>query len=291
MEELQRIYFENEDFIILNDQSHLSIIEDSADKWMRVIACQEGELTGYIDDRLISLKRNDILFITSEQNVSRVMVSAGFRFIMFALSKQINSEIFPSSAVVWQTFRHIRAAGKITLQEKDVDDLKIDFHYLCQRLPDCGSLFYNDYIRCIIQALVYRVSAKVAKVTDTTTIKDFMQSPETLSEAFFNLLNSTYPTPRTVEWYAEKLNKTPKYLSTVIRRTSGKKPMQWITEKAVNEIANLLKNSKKSVKEISVQLNFSSLSFFCRYVRQHLGVSPNEYRSLKHWDKGKAKPQ
>lgn len=282
MEELQRIYFVNEDFIVLNDQSHLSIIEDSGDKWMRVIACQEGEMTAYIDDKPISLKRNDILFISSEQNVSRVMVSASFRFIMFALSKQMNSEIFPSSAVVWQTFRHIRSAGKITLQENDVEDLKIDFHYLCHRLPDCGSLFYNDYIRCIIQALVYRVTAKVAKVADNTEIKDFMQSPETLSEAFFNLLNSTYPTPRTVEWYAEKLNKTPKYLSTVIRRTSGRKPMEWITEKAVNEIANLLKNSKRSVKEISVQLNFSSISFFCRYVRQHLGVSPNQYRTLRH---------
>lgn len=118
MKELQRIYFENEDFIILNDQSHLSIIEDSADKWMRVIACQEGELTGYIDDRAISLKRNDILFITSEQNVSRVMISAGFRFIMFALSKQINSEIFPSSAVVWQTFRHIRQPAKSHWRKK-----------------------------------------------------------------------------------------------------------------------------------------------------------------------------
>ena len=258
MEDLQRIYFENEDFIILNDQSHLSIMEDGCGKWMRVLACQEGELTGYIDAKPISLKRNDILFITSEQNMSRVMVSAGFRFIMFALSKQMNSEIFPSSAVVWQTFRHIRTFGKITLQRSDIDDLKIDFRYLCQRLPDCGSLFYNDYIRCIVQALVYHISAKVAKVADNVTIKDFMQSPQTLSESFFNLLNSTYPTPRTVEWYAQKLNKTPKYLSTVIRRTSGKRPMEWITEKAVNEIANMLKNSRKSVKEISVQLNFSS---------------------------------
>ncbi len=130
--------------------------------------------------------------------------------------------------------------------------------------------------------MVYRISAMIGTATEGIEARDFMQSPETLSEAFFNLLNSTYPTPRSVKWYVGHLNKTPKYLSTVIRRTSGKKPIEWITEKTVNEIANLLKNSKKSVKEISVQLNFSSLSFFCRYVRQHLGVSPNEYRSIKH---------
>lgn len=278
--ELQRIYYVNEDFMILNDLSHLSIIEDSKDKWMRVLACLDGELTATIDGRVIKLQRNDILFISSEQHIDGVMVSTDFKFIMFALSKQIKSEIFPSSAIVWQTFHHIRETGKITLQESEVEDLKIDILYLCHCLPACGDLFYNDYIRCIIQALIYRITAKLAKVGNTG-IRNFMQSPETLSEAFFNLLNSTYPTPRSVDWYAMKLNKTPKYLSTVIRRTSGKKPMEWITEKTVNEIANLLKNSKKSIKEISAQLNFSSLSFFCRYVRQHLGVSPNQYRSYQ----------
>lgn len=287
MEDLKRIYFKNEDFIILNDQSYLSIMEDNEDKWLWVIACQEGEMTAIIEEKTVRLRRNDILFVPSEQNINHVMVSAGFRFIMFALSKQIRSEIFPSSATVWKTFRHIRTTGKITLQESEVEDLKIDFSYLCHRLPECGSLFYNDYIRCIIQALIYRVASKVAKINGNSGFKDYMQSPETLSEAFFNLLNSTYPTPRKVEWYADKLNKTPKYLSTVITRTSGRRPLDWITEKAVNEIANLLKNSQKSVKEISIQLNFSSLSFFCRYVHQHLGVSPNEYRSLKPLNNGK----
>lgn len=281
MEELQRIFFTSDDFIILNDPGHLSVIESNEDKWMRVIACQSGEMTASIDDRSVTLHPNDMLFVSAEQRVEQVMVTAGFKFIMFALSKQMHSEIFPSSGVVWQTFHHIRTVGKITLSQKEVDDLKIDFLYLCRRLPDCANLFYTEYIRCIIQAIVYRVASKVAKIAGTPTGKNFMQSPETLSEAFFNLLNSTYPTPRTVSWYATRLNKTPKYLATVIKRTSGKKPTEWITEKAVNEIANMLKGSKKSVKEICVQLNFSSLSFFCRYVRQHLGASPNQYRSLK----------
>lgn len=276
------IYFSTEDFIILNDLAHLSVVEKDDDKWMRVIACQEGEFTAMVDGKTVGLERNDMLFVSSEQQVSGVTVSKDFKFIMFALSKKVNSEIFPSSAIVWQTFRHIRTVGKITLSESEVEDLKIDFRYLCHRLPDCSSLFYNDYIRCIIQAMVYRISAKVAKIAHTGGIKDFMQSPETLSEAFFNLLNSTYPTPRKVEWYAAKLNKTPKYLSSVVRRTSGKNPTEWITEKSVNEIVNILKNSTKSVKEICVQLNFSSLSFFCRYVRLHLGMSPNQYRSIKH---------
>lgn len=283
------IYFATDDFIITDDLHHLSAMEHNDDRWMRVIVCKDGEMSLEIDSEKVNLRKNDILFCSSEQRIEHTMFSPGFRFMMFALSKQMNSEIFPNSAKVWKIFQQIRNDGKLTFSEDEIEDLSIDFQYLRHRLPVCGTLFYNDYIRCLIQAMVYRISSMIGTAIGEIEAHDYMQSPETLSEAFFNLLNTTYPTPRSVEWYARHLNRTPKYLSTVIRRTSGKNPMEWITEKAVNEIANILKNSKKSIKEISVQLNFSSLSFFCRYVHQHLGVSPNEYRSLKHWDKENAK--
>ncbi len=277
-------YFATEDFIITDDLHHLSAIEQNNDMWMRLIICKEGEISMDMDGTIVNLGKNEILFCPSERRIEHTMFSHDFRFMMFCLSKKLNSEIFPNSAIIWLMFQQFRSNGKHTFSDEEIEDLSIDFQYLCLRLPEHGVLFYNDYIRCLIQAMIYRVSSMIGTVSEEIETHNFMQSPETLSEAFFNLLNRTYPTPRSVKWYAEHLNKTPKYLSTVIRRTSGKKPMEWITEKTVNEIANLLKNSKKSVKEISVQLNFSSLSFFCRYVRQHLGVAPNEYRSIKNFE-------
>lgn len=281
-------YFATEDFIITDDLRHLSDLEQNDDRWMRVFVCKGGEIKMEIDGEKVVMGKNDILFCPSEQVVDLTMFSQDIKFMMFCLSKQLNSEIFPNSAKIWTMFRQLRHRSRLTLSEAECKDLSIDFRYLCDRLPACGMLFYNDYVRCLIQAMVYRISSIIGNALTEIEARDYMQSSETISEAFFNLLNSTFPTPRSVEWYAVRLNRTPKYLSTVIRRTSGKNPLEWITEKAVNEIANTLKNSNKSVKEISIQLNFSSLSFFCRYVRQHLGVSPNEYRSLKHWDKEKA---
>lgn len=284
-------YIATEDFIITDDLRHLSAIEQNDDRWMRVIVCKEGEMSLEIDGKKVKMGKNDLMFCPSERRIEHTMFSHDLRFMMLCMSKRLNTEIFPNSAKIWSMFQQFRYNGKHSFSADEIEELSIDFQYLCQRLPAFGALFYNDYVRCLIQAMVYRISSMIVTVTGEIETHDYMQSPETLSEAFFNLLNSTYPTPRSVEWYAGHLNRTPKYLSTVIRRTSGKKPMEWITEKAVNEIANLLKNSKKSVKEISVQLNFSSLSFFCRYVRQHLGVSPNEYRSLRHRDKEKTKSQ
>lgn len=281
MIEEQPIYYITDDFLIVNDPRHFHVIESNEGWWMRIIACKGGKMTVEIDGRKYEMERNDVLFCTSDQSLSRPMLSPDFKFMMFAVSRRTNVEVFPNSARIWTMFHQLRTNNKLTLSGEDIDDLAIDFKYLTRRLPEQNNSYYDSFIRCLVQAMIYRVSAKIEKVVDEVKTSDFMQSPQTLFESFFNLLNSTYPTPRSVEWYASRLNRTPKYLSSVIKQTSGKKPMEWITEKAVNEISNILKNSQKSVKEICVELNFSSLSFFCRYVHKHLGVSPNEYRGKK----------
>lgn len=49
-------------------------------------------------------------------------------------------------------------------------------------------------------------------------------------------------------------------------------------DNAIKDIQTLLKSPEKSIKEIVNELEFPSLSFFGRYVRKHLGVSPRQYR-------------
>lgn len=44
------------------------------------------------------------------------------------------------------------------------------------------------------------------------------------------------------------------------------------------DIERLLKSTRKSVKEISNELEFPNTSFFGRYVKKNLGCAPNEFR-------------
>ena len=85
-----------------------------------------------------------------------------------------------------------------------------------------------------------------------------------------------------MQWYAERLCKTPRYLSTAVKRASGKTASEWIHEALTREVADALKNSPKSIKEISDELDFPNLSFFGRYCRQRLGCPPSEFRQQKN---------
>lgn len=84
---------------------------------------------------------------------------------------------------------------------------------------------------------------------------------------------------RTVEFYAAEAFLTPKYFSTLIKKRSGKLPMEWITERTILLIKFLLENSNKSIQEISNELNFPNQSFFTRYFKHHTGMTPTAFRN------------
>lgn len=101
---------------------------------------------------------------------------------------------------------------------------------------------------------------------------------EQFTDDFFKLLTANYKTEHNVGFYADKLNRTPKYLSETIKRLSGRSVPDWINTMLVSEIKLLLKTTDKTILEISEELNFSSPSVFVQFFRHHTGTTPLQYR-------------
>ena len=74
---------------------------------------------------------------------------------------------------------------------------------------------------------------------------------------------------------------TPKYLSLLVKNVSNRTAGEWIDNYVVLEAKALLSSSTLSIQEISDRLNFANQSFFGKYFKQHVGISPTEYR--KKW--------
>lgn len=83
---------------------------------------------------------------------------------------------------------------------------------------------------------------------------------------------------RSVSVFANMLNVSPKYLSKCVKDESGRSPLDLVHETTVNTIRQQLRYSNKTIKEICTELDFPTLSFFGKFVKQHLGMSPTEYR-------------
>ena len=60
---------------------------------------------------------------------------------------------------------------------------------------------------------------------------------------------------------------------------SGNTASSLIEQYVMKDIQYLLKKTTKSIKEIVNELDFPSISFFGKYVKQHVGMSPKQYRA------------
>jgi araC-type DNA-binding domain-containing proteins len=96
--------------------------------------------------------------------------------------------------------------------------------------------------------------------------------------AFISLVKSNYHEHRDVEYYAGRMNLTAKYLTTLIKKASGKPALQWIEDYVILDAKAQLSSTQNSIQQICYDLNFPTPSFFGRYFKRAVGMSPSEYR-------------
>ena len=101
---------------------------------------------------------------------------------------------------------------------------------------------------------------------------------EMLVENFMNLVRTHHKKQRELRFYAKKMTISPKYLSKVIKETSGRPANDWIDDHVTLEAKALLKSTNMNIQQISEELNFPSQSFFGKYFKRVTGMSPSEYK-------------
>ena len=99
-------------------------------------------------------------------------------------------------------------------------------------------------------------------------------------ETFLKLVAEYHSSHKDVSFYADKLLVSPKYLSKLIKKVSGRTAAQWIDAFEVLDAKNMLKYSDLSIKEIAYKLNFASVPSFYKFFSKHVGMTPASYREL-----------
>lgn len=100
-------------------------------------------------------------------------------------------------------------------------------------------------------------------------------------KSFMELLYKHYKEEHEVSFYADALNLTSRYFSSIIKERSGQTPSVWIATALLVDAKQKLQTSPLSVREISEVLNFPNQSYFGKWFKVHTGVSPLEYKSGK----------
>jgi AraC-like DNA-binding protein len=105
---------------------------------------------------------------------------------------------------------------------------------------------------------------------------------ETLIDKSRLLFRSNIYNAFSAEQAAEELNVGYSWFRKLFKNYTGMSPGQYYLQLKMDKARDLLGNSNKPIKEISIELNFQSNFYFSKIFKEKTGLKPTEYRQRNH---------
>lgn len=244
-----------------------------------IVFCRGGRIVVEVGgNSQVKVTPGQLLLIPTGKLIQPMLVSADVEASALLVSDTILKSVLGSQITIWNKAMYMK---EIYVVE--------DASWLAGMRDYSLSIFggdnemhlYREIIHSFLRTMLLMICEKLlgsesmtSSVDDVSTMHD-----KELFNAFLQLLAREDQKRQRVSYYADKLNITPKYLSTVCKKVSGKNPMRWIAESVMQDCYSLLKETDLSVKEISNLLGFPNASFFGQYFREQTGQTPVEFRT------------
>lgn len=138
----------------------------------------------------------------------------------------------------------------------------------------CSKEIIDCYIVLIFSELL-KLYKKQAEESTSSTKKSFISNvSEILKFIEDNYMDLTLP------YTAEKFHFHPNYLSSLLKKTTGKSFKDIIHEQKLKKACSLLKNTDKTIDTIALEVGFNNLNFFYKKFKTAYDVTPSKYRRI-----------
>ncbi|MBR7182852.1 MAG: AraC family transcriptional regulator [Alistipes sp.] len=262
------------DDIIINLNARLTDCEISNQILIRngivILLCKADGGTICVDSKEYKLSKNNVIVLPENHVINNITPSLMLQSNAIAVSMDYILNM--PSPIDTSIFSYSRYLSVIKIADDKFDDLQSYYRFIYKESKEY-SKYRLEIIRSIFFALILEILAEYEKIFET---KDELSDikANNLSDRFFQLLATNYKNNRSVKFYADKLNLTPKYLSTAIKRVTGRPILDWIHEAILIDAKMLLRTTDMTIQEIADQLNFSSSSAFVQFFKKHTGKTP-----------------
>ena len=270
------IAIENEVFFLDNLQDAVKA-SNYRSEYNAILHCREGRLIIEMGgNQQVVVKKGQLMLIPANKLVQPMMVSTDIEVGALIISDSALKSVLGSEINIWN-----RAMYTKQIYVVDGQQWTYGFENYTKSIFDGGMLhlhkqlvmaFLRAYLLTICEALIR--TEKMSLCDDSSNLRE-----KAIFNDFLELLSQQKQKHQPVCYYANALCITPKHLSTICRRVSGKAPTKWITESVMEDCYTLLRNTSLSIKEISNRLGFPNSSFFGQYFREQSSTTPLKYRT------------
>lgn len=240
------------------------------------VLCTNGEVEASVNLNRVKVKANDFVTILPGTIIQIHSVTGDIELYIGGFSSKYLEQAALHSDNLKGFYVTMRRS-LISLKPQSAEIIKDYFCLLIKVYEYCSetvkramaSNLYND-----IHAAIEIMYSKNA-----TDVKPNLSRSEIICKNFTQLVTQHYKETRNVAWYAEKMNITHAHLCTTVKQSTGNTCIEIISRMVIMDAKSQLKSTNLSIQEIADSLNFANMSFFGKYFKRYVGMSPLEYRN------------
>lgn len=252
-----------------------------------IVTCIEGKLQLSVNGKGYQLQTGEAFICLPTMILSDMLVSSRHKISMIGFSTKFMQQTMKrgkaAEKALYYIYKNPVFAQVTDENTKGIHNIGLYNELIMDKIGDTSHPYRQEILGHLFSALLHEMLAGIQKHSDTieeTGIK--ADRSKRIFRQFMKEVSEDGGIHRSVSHYADRLCYSPKYISSAIKEVSGRTPTEWINEYAIEQIKYQLKHSDKSVKEIAEMFNFPNQSFFGKYVKAHVGMSPARYRAYSN---------
>lgn len=220
------------------------------------------------------IKAPALVIMRGAQIMQPTYISPDFKASVIVMSKRFRDNIF--------LFLNNTPLYSLTTRHPVVDIPPESFPKYMEFSKTLQELLHSTSNPYASQALLFEVVGFIFKTVYSCYepySREIVSKHGRMSDRFIRLAQENFRDQRFLDFYAEKMEVTPKHLSRTVKKQTGYTAVEWIERFVILEAKVLLKSSNLNIQQISDELNFRSQSFFGKYFKKFTGMSPKEFRN------------
>lgn len=241
------------------------------------LLCEKGQLQLDVNGQTAVVAEDEILFCPASGIIDNISVSHNFQCKILCLTDNIMKSFILGNAKLLHLAVYVKKINIVPLEQSAKQRFLNFYNIARQEMRDVTLPYHKEMMQSLVQAFMFFFCGIVQQFLSVENNAPANYG-ETLFLRFLDLLAKDPVKRHPIDYYANKLCITPKYLTIICNRMSQKTASCWIRDYTLDEIRYYLRNTDQTVKEIASRFGFSSVQSFGKYVRHYMGVSPNDYR-------------
>jgi AraC-like DNA-binding protein len=263
---------EQEEVVIADERSLPVTSEAYMSPNLTIGLNHSGTAHSLYDMQSVEFKKHDIAVVLPGHVISNGQSSEDYKVTLIIISKAFYEELV--HRVAFRDYLKYKTTPNFQLSDEQYNKVITILNTL-QLIVDSEHPKRHETLANLLDILLYALT----RYRGEENLEKEESRTTHIFHSFYDLLIKNYHCQHKIDWYAQQLCLTPKYLSAIIRQITNKSAAKWIDEILILHAKRLLYTRRDlTVQQVAYELGFKENATFCRFFKDQTGLRPSEYR-------------